>query len=321
MGWLDRFNNLEVTEYDYDDDSIRNIPLKYHNEDQAMIGPDEFDYYELEEQVFYFKGAHIGDMIDAGQILIDFSDEPDWGFDQKLDLSWMQTFHGGSQGYRHIYYPAWTFHIPMSMVAQGTAPERVEHFYGLAKQAFENGDPYWGFRFLARAMHYVQDMSQPYHARQFSWRQIIWFNPYFGTVQVINNYHFAYESYHGNLFRLEQQGALPLALVSAIRYSLPIYVKDTDSLVKNIAYRGYWRSSKTAKYSIDFFGKHYKSSDVVEMTRDEFFDLVARDDKTARIFHKDLEQRMFQFGKATKSFLEFARRDLDLDNYVWEWSE
>ncbi|MFH1064170.1 MAG: hypothetical protein V1729_03765 [Candidatus Woesearchaeota archaeon] len=315
MGWLDRFNDLEVTEYSYADDSIRNLPLKYYNEDPAAPSVDDFTYYELEEHMFYFKGSDIGNHTGAEQVIIDFVDEVDWGMDQELNLSWMQSFHCDSQGYRHMYYPAGTFHIPMGMAAQGATPERVVHFYGLAKQAFEKDDPYWGFRFLARAMHYVQDMSQPYHTRQFSWRQIVWTNPYFGTVQAITNYHFAYESYQANRLRLETQGALPLKFVSAIRYSLPIYVEDTDSLVENVAYRGYWGSSKTVKYSIDFLGKHYKNSDVVEMGSDEFFNLIARDDEAAKLFNDELEQRMFQVGKATKSFLEFARRDLDLDNY------
>lgn len=316
LGWLDKFDNLTVTEYLYDDPTISQTRIWYKNPDDVHLSPDEFYYHALYELIKFFKGAQVGGTTSARQILIDFSDEPDWEMDQHLDLSWMQAFHGGSQGYRHMYYPAGTFHAPMGFYAQGKTPERAEHFYSMAKEAFDQGDPYWGFRFLARAMHYVQDMSQPYHTRQLYWKFISLKDPYYGTVQIIKNYHFAYESYAANLFRLEQQGAEPKRMVSAIRYSLPVPAESPGSLVKYIARRSYWKSSRTMKTSIEFLGEKHMDLGGSRMTRDEFFRLIDREDEAAKEFHDDLEMRMVLTGKATKSFLEFARKDLNLDQYL-----
>jgi len=316
LGWLDDFGNVTVTEYLYDDASINQIKIRYFNNESMELGPSDFYYHALYEPVLFFKGAKVGSQMTARQILTDFSDEPDWEMDQNLDLSWMQVFHGESQGYRHMYYPGLTFHLPMGFYPQGKTPERVEHFYQLSKEAFKKNDTYWGFRFLARAMHYVQDMAQPYHSRQLYWRFIDLTDPYYGTVQTIKNYHFAYESYESNLFRLEEQGVMPRLLSNALRYSLPVEVRDTEQLVNYVARRGYWHSSHTMSISYQFLGEKYKSASAVPMTKEDFFQKIQQQDKIADLYHDDLEQRVLLFGKATKSFLEFARKDLDLDSYM-----
>ncbi|MBW2968209.1 hypothetical protein KY362_07015 [Candidatus Woesearchaeota archaeon] len=318
LGWLDAFEDLTVTEYIYDDPTISDVVIRYEGGDYPELTKDDFYYHSLYEPVLFFDGAPLAGKINAKQILIDFSNEPDWEIDQGLQLSWMQAFHGESQGYRHIYYPTGSFHIPMGFVGQGATPERVQHFYDMSKMAFERGDIYWGFRFLARAMHYVQDMSQPYHTRQLYWRWINLKEPYYGTLQTIKNYHFTYESYQANLFRLEQQGAVPPVLVSALRYSLPVEAKNPEELAKYIARRSYWRSSRTMSSSIDFLGEKYLSNRAAAMTEEEFFENIQRHDKDSQVFHEDLESRMVLFGKATKSFLEYARRDLNLDQYALE---
>jgi hypothetical protein len=315
LGWLDRFRNLTVTEYVYDDPTINQIRIRYHNDEPSELGVDEFYYHALYEPVLFFTGAELTEQISAEQVLIDFSNEPDWEMDQELQLSWLQGFHGESQGYRHIYYPSWTYHAPMGFYPQGETPDRAEHFYDMARMAFDRGDTYWGFRYLARAMHYVQDMSQPYHSRQFYWRFINLRDPYYGTVQVIKNYHFAYESYQANRFRLEQEGMLPNLLVSAVRYSLPVETDSPEDLVKYIARRSYWKSSGTMKNSIVFLGEEHLEARGTMMSTDEFFRKIRQKDEAADVFHEDLEKRMVLFGKATKSFLEFARRDLNLDQY------
>ncbi|MBW2965202.1 hypothetical protein KY363_07130 [Candidatus Woesearchaeota archaeon] len=315
LGWLDRFSNVTVSEYMYDDPTINQIRIRYYNDEPGELGPHDFYYHALYEPVLFFTGEPVGGGISAKQILTDFSDEPDWELDQNLDLSWMQGFSGESQGYRHIYYPTWSFHVPMGFVAQGQTPERADHFYNMAKLAFEKGDTYWGFRYLARTMHYIQDMSQPYHTRQLYWRYISLKDPYDGTIQNIKNYHFAYESFIANRIRMEQEGQIPTVLVSAIRYSLPVQTDSPSDLVKYIALRSHWRSSATWKDAIDFLGTKHLSSKGTVITTDEFFSLLERKDAAANDFMLDTESRMVLFGKATKSFLEFARRDLNLDEY------
>lgn len=315
VDWLEGFSAVTVTEYSYDDSSISETELRYFSESQEELGPDEFYYHALYEPVKFFEGAEIGSQMSAKQILVEFSDEPDWELDQNLELSWLQKFHGESQGYRHMYYPSWTFHLPLVFFPQGKTPERVEHFYGLSKDAFDRGDTYWGFRFLARAMHYVQDMAQPYHTRQLYWRFISLRSPYDGTVQMIKNYHFAYESYIANLLRLEQQGAEPERFVSAIRSGTVIDVDNPADLVKQIARMSHKDSCKAMKTSVDFFGEKYLSTEEIIMSSEEFFALIHQDAAASRAFYDCAEESMALAGTATRSFLEFARKDLDLEEH------
>ncbi len=53
---------------------------------------------------------------------------------------------------------------------------RLHQYQGLSELAFQSGHPYWGWRFAGLAMHYVQDMTQPYHAS---------LAPGFGTARLI----------------------------------------------------------------------------------------------------------------------------------------
>jgi hypothetical protein len=43
--------------------------------------------------------------------------------------------------------------------------ERMQLYYQLALLAFDSGEDYWGYRLLGNAVHYLQDMSQPYHVK------------------------------------------------------------------------------------------------------------------------------------------------------------
>jgi len=102
--------------------------------------------------------GEIGEKVKASSILINYSDEPDWDLDTNLNLNKIQALTGGSQGYRHMY-----FSVFGGLLKAGEAPKRANHFFEMSKIAFGKGDNYWGFRFTARAIHYLEDISQPYH--------------------------------------------------------------------------------------------------------------------------------------------------------------
>ena len=48
--------------------------------------------------------------------------------------------------------------------ARSYAQLRVHQYTTLAALAFRSGHDYWGWRFTGLALHYVQDLTQPYHA-------------------------------------------------------------------------------------------------------------------------------------------------------------
>ncbi len=75
-----------------------------------------------------------------------------------LEYSSQAPFHMGFFHESPIVYQAASF-------LRRTYPEYRIHLYQtLAAHAFASGHPYWGWRFAGWALHYVQDLTQPYHA-------------------------------------------------------------------------------------------------------------------------------------------------------------
>jgi hypothetical protein len=139
--WLDRWKNLEVT------------PWSYEKLDKGPYAP-------LYTPVFVDR--LVGERTSAREVLLRYVDEPDWGMDTGLEVSPFQGLFGGSEAYRHR-----SSYFLQGAVRLGRAPERCIQAYDLASQAFQNRDPYWGFRYLARSIHYLQDLGEPYRIRPF----------------------------------------------------------------------------------------------------------------------------------------------------------
>jgi hypothetical protein len=122
-----------------------------------------------------------GEKIGALEVLAAASDEPDYGLDiglwadndtpfgreygygkqpfgnPKLDYGTQAPFHMGFYHESGIIYAA-------APSFKKTFPEqRVHLFRSLAKLAFETGHPYWGYRFAGWGLHYLQDLTMPYH--------------------------------------------------------------------------------------------------------------------------------------------------------------
>jgi hypothetical protein len=152
--------------------------------------------------------------VSAREILAGYSGEPDWGMDKGLDASRDQLLMGGkdgkmtsSQGFRHMSF---LFGL------LGEAPRRAQLFFDLGKRAIEKGHPYWGFRFAAWGMHYLEDMGTPVHTSMLPTAKYIRLKgmlrprdasgtPRFnknvikdvvaGSATINANYHFLYEHY------------------------------------------------------------------------------------------------------------------------------
>jgi hypothetical protein len=159
-------------------------------------------------------------------------DEPDNGMDQDLPgapeavdpqraARWMGGLTGKtSTGFRHMYFGGWqlwhplaTFQIPPRAI--GYAPERAALMAAKARELIHKGgmEGAWGFRVLGWAIHYLQDLAQPFHAVQIPdlemvpWYTIMRWPPSEGfgdlvreTTRTIANYHWAFEHY--TLFRI-----------------------------------------------------------------------------------------------------------------------
>ncbi|MDH4580862.1 phospholipase [Pseudomonas sp. BN415] len=130
-----------------------------------------------------FYQVHPGEMLPALAVVASAADEPDYGHDINLfsdnpgevgarynfgkqpfgdarfEFSSQAPFHIGYYHEDEIIYHAAPY-------LARTYPEvRVYQYLGLARFAFESGHPYWGYRFLGWGLHYIQDLTQPYHAK------------------------------------------------------------------------------------------------------------------------------------------------------------
>ena len=129
-----------------------------------------------------FVALKAGDQVLPLAVLASAADEPDYGLDinlwgdspsdwgkiygfgalpfgnPTLNFSTQAPFHMGFYHEERIIYLAAAF-------IKKTFPLlRAHQFSGLAALAFRTGHPYWGWRFTGLALHYVQDLTQPYHA-------------------------------------------------------------------------------------------------------------------------------------------------------------
>lgn len=129
-----------------------------------------------------FLSLQEGQMIGADEVLISATDEPDYDLDLYLfedsgsevgkiygfgnqpfgnpavEFSSQAPFHMG-----FYYEPGIIF--ALAGFLKKTYPEyRIHQFTELSNFAFRTGHPYWGYRFAGWALHYIQDLTQPYHS-------------------------------------------------------------------------------------------------------------------------------------------------------------
>jgi hypothetical protein len=131
------------------------------------------------------------DEISPQVALASYVDEPDFGMDTGLfsdskDSSGKAIEDGqiygfgaqpfgnpaleyGTQAPFHIHFQfSGAENVVVSIGQPGAkktyTPMRLQQFSTLSKFAFSKGHSYWGFRFAGWALHYVQDLTQPYHS-------------------------------------------------------------------------------------------------------------------------------------------------------------
>lgn len=291
LAWLDEFSSIPVTP---PQDSIGGIHPAYH---------------------FEFHGEAPGQTMTAKAILARYSVEPDWGFDQNLNASWQQKFMGGytglsSQAYFHMYYPSFTVHLPVPGIEMGAAPARLELFAAAARRAFERGDPYWGFRFLACALHYIEDVAQPFHATQTSVHFVSLGHPIEGTTKITGNYHFVYEGWVSN--KIEAEAALEarggrgaFGFLAALRGTGAVTYPGQADYVKKVARTSHRQSSRLLKACVDFFDRRFKKPVDVTATPADHAQLEPAEPR-GRIVAATLPALELT-GQSIRGFLDAAR--------------
>jgi len=151
---------------------------------RRVVKPGElttFNNYDFMKQTVYVE-LRQGEMVSPLMVLCSANNEPDYGFDlglfednnspfgavygfgiqpfgnPNLEYSSQAPFHMGFYHEAGIVFMAGPF-------LKQTYPEyRIHLFKTLSEYAFKSGQNYWGWRFMGWGMHYLGDLSMPYHA-------------------------------------------------------------------------------------------------------------------------------------------------------------
>ncbi|MGQ9614858.1 MAG: hypothetical protein ACUVWJ_00485 [Spirochaetota bacterium] len=186
--------SIPITPFRYFDDTPSNpsLIIEFREGGRPTVTSedpnlDENEYYP--DNTSYSRPE--GGKVPWVEVLSLYSAEPDWGMDDGLRLSPIQGLMGGSQGYRHMLYNLFCFKA-------GVPHRRAIHFHSLARVAFIRGDTYWGVRFSARAIHYIQDILSPFHTKPFpEWYILRKLLSPVGLYYTTYNYHLNFERLTG----------------------------------------------------------------------------------------------------------------------------
>lgn len=222
------------------------------------LAPSEVSVVEggAEMKQFRFEALNPGDLVHPSTILTTASHEPDYGLDiglftdNKTDYGSRYGFGEqpfgdpdlvyGSQAPFHMgfYHESWLVFL-FAGYLKGTYPEYRIHLYKtLSQMAFDHGQEYWGWRFMGWGLHYLMDLSMPYHSTVlpgYSTVRMLLINllsmlgyPKYvdNALQLVSNRHMAFERYQGiQLERLTRAEAWTNPLFEALHPSgtVPAY--------------------------------------------------------------------------------------------------
>ncbi len=193
------------------------------------------------EQERLYLSLSSGARVSPAHVLSSASDEPDLGMDVGLYSDngtevgaqyglGEQPFGNpnlpyGSQAPLHMGF----YHLdPLTQFAQPSLKRtlplwRVIQYEELARLAFASGHEYWGWRFMGWALHYIGDLTQPYHTDPLpgvSLMSALWSLVMGETndlIQLVSNRHGVLESYqYRRVQALMQQGAWQAPLLRSI---------------------------------------------------------------------------------------------------------
>lgn len=281
LSWLSQYNQITITEYSYSD--------------------VDTEPYNPNFKIQYIDGD-IGSKTTAIKILTTYADEPDWDMDTNLTLSKFQMLTGGSQGFRHQYYQ-------LFFIRLGVGPKRAQYWYNLAKIAYQRGDLYWTFRFLARSVHHIEDLTCPYHGIPAPVGVI--FKNIFKITKFINiatNHHYNMEEYQGLQIELKNN-----TWIDTLKNAQPLSLREIPSIE--------WLGKYAAKQSKDYvrklwpkeeeyFGKDLSSGDL--WLFDKMKTGIAQSGTLQKEYDDIILIPLEKFSSFSQTLINYAKDDLGL---------
>ena len=180
---------------------------------------------ETSAREIVFRQLAEGDTVTLLDVVASASDEPDYGMDLGLwdnnDTAYGKSYGFGKQPFGNpalefasqaplhmgFYHEAGIVYLAAGFLKRTYPEYRIHLWQSLAAHAMRSGHPYWGWRFAGWALHYLQDLSQPYHARVLPGvgvPRMLWINsidllgyrdPKDHAITLVSNRHLALENY------------------------------------------------------------------------------------------------------------------------------
>lgn len=282
---------------------------------------------------YTFTELKKGEKALAAEIIATAADEPDYGLDLELfsdnESEFGKKYGLGEQPFGnpeieyatqapvHIgYYHEAGIVFLLAGFLKKTLPEyRLREFLMLSNYAFKTGHPYWGYRFLGWGLHYVEDLTQPYHASVLpgnSAIEMIWINTLAmlgfdslkkAAIQRISVRHEAIENYH-----------YAILLDSLKNHKSHIFMASILNTEKDNFYGEYnqayaremiAKESKERSDKLDYLLGNTK--EILEFQRDANFDIQKIPDNTAtKELNVLIEKMMVSLGAHSRNFIRAA---------------
>ena len=194
-----------------------------------------------------FVALKAADNVAPLAVVASASDEPDYGLDINLwsdsPSEWGKvygfdalpfgnpTLYFSTQAPFHMgfYHEDRVIYLAAPFVKKTLPLLRVQQYSTLATLAFRSGHSYWGWRFSGLALHYVQDLTQPYHASLSPGNastKLIGINLLAMTgfprlkdemIVLLSNRHLALEKYQNQMLYNAAQSKVETAIETALR--------------------------------------------------------------------------------------------------------
>lgn len=204
---------------------------------------------EQPNSTYRFVGLQADDLVAPLAVLASATDEPDYGMDINLwadsPSEWGKIYGFGALPFGNpaLYFSTQApFHMGFfheDRIIYMAAPFikktfpllRIHQYTSLAALAFRTGHAYWGWRFTGLALHYVQDLTQPYHANLSpgnSSAKLIGINLLAmaglpglknDMIVLLSNRHLALEKYQNQMIYNATQARQETAIESSLRNS------------------------------------------------------------------------------------------------------
>lgn len=269
IAWINSYGKIKITPFIYEDQGKRKTP------------------YSIP-----YKEGYIGDTTDALTILITYCEEPDWELDKGIDSSLFRVLEKiglDSNSWRH---GCWV--MLGGLLKVGGATERFVYCYNMSLTAFKNNDPYWGFRFLARSIHYLEDVTQPQHTYPVPFRVIL--ENLFNTekiIQIVSNHHFTLERYQGYQYRTGNPAFTEVSISAE-----PVQVTDINALIEGAIMKSYKKAESIWTLQSKIYGK-----DIDKIAEFHWYPGLETDDALINQYNSIILEQMSDLSSRVKGLL------------------